>query len=715
MTSVGEVAEKLRGRYVEGLPAKWRVIEEALDAMFQGERGEAEKTLRRLAHQVRGTAASFGLLEIDRAAHRLEYAEDRGALRDAAVELVGELRAAYMSTSLSTVQILLIDDDPSVGFIIKALLVEENLGITQVTSASAAQYELESTEWSMILVDLILPDVDGRTLLTQIRGMPMHRDTPLVVLSGKTSSLVKNECSMYGIDGFIDKPIDPATFAVSVAAVLGRTRSLQAAAYADPLTGLPNRVGFRRGFGPLVASTTRSHKPLSIALLDLDHFKQFNDTYGHHVGDQTLRVTAETLERSLPGALVGRWGGEEFLVALPDIDSLGALLALERTAQVLRDQPIGVGAGVALTFSAGVTQLEADESLDAALLRADQLLYQAKRAGRARCAHVFEPGGEGRPKLLIAEDDPELAALLFRDLVDDYDVTHASDGLTALALASRTNFDVVMLDYQMPGRNGAEVVRTLREWPEYADKPILLLTAVGNDSSVEAAFEAGADDYINKPHSRRSLLARLARHLGRAPRVLGKPSAAAAPASPTEAEVTVLFCDISGFTALASRMQPREVVALLNVYFPIIAEIVVRHGGTLEKYIGDALLAIWGSSEERSDDALRAVQAAVEIQQAVRSLASTTTPPIAVHIGLDSGRVAIGNIGSGSLVQQATIGSATNLASRICDLAGPGRIVLGAATFERLAGARPWPIEGPSLREAKGCEHPLAVYELRVP
>jgi diguanylate cyclase (GGDEF)-like protein len=715
MTGVNEAAGKLRQRYIEGLPAKWWVLEEALTAMVRGEHKEAEKTLRRLAHQVRGTAASFGFTAIDRMAFRLEHAEHEHELIAAAEQLVTELRTAYTSEALSTAQVLLIDDDPSIGFIIKALLIEEKLVVTQVTTAAAAQQELELADWSMLIVDLVLPDADGRNLLTQIRSLPQHRDTPLVVVSAKTGSLVKNECSMYGIDAFIEKPIDPATFSVSIAAILGRTRSLQAAAFDDGLTNLPNRVGFRRAFGPLCQAAERNCQPLTLALLDVDHFKQFNDTYGHHVGDQTLQQMARTLEQAIPDALIGRWGGEEFIVAVANADSFATLALLEKASQVLRDQPIAGHVAIALTFSAGVTQVEQGESLDLALLRADQLLYQAKRAGRARFAHVFEPATDGRPKLLIAEDDPNLASLLLHDLAEDFDITHAVDGLAALAVASRIAFDLVLLDYQMPGRNGAEVVRTLRGWPQYAHKPILLLTAVGNDSAIEAAFEAGADDYINKPHSRRSLLARLNRHLGRAPYAASKP-ARAVPVS-TEADVTALFCDISGFTSLASRMAPHEVVALLNQYFPLIAEVVVRHEGSLEKYVGDALLAVWGtnSSSGVRDDAMLALTAAVEIQHVVRRLAATTKPAIAVHIGLNSGPVAVGNIGSGPLTQYATIGSATNLASRVCDLASPGEIALGATTFERLGGSCPWPLTGPTMHTVKGFEEAIAVYKLSEP
>jgi adenylate cyclase len=182
-----------------------------------------------------------------------------------------------------------------------------------------------------------------------------------------------------------------------------------------------------------------------------------------------------------------------------------------------------------------------------------------------------------------------------------------------------------------------------------------------------------------------------------------------------ETEVTALFCDISGFSTMSATMHPREVVALLNRYFPIITEIVFQHEGTLEKYIGDALLAVWGAPFRRIDDARRAVHAAVEMQQAMERLTGEMpkSMPLRIHIGLNTGPVAAGNIGSEHYLQYATIGDATNLASRICNVAKAGEIALGVPTLERLGGRIEWPIEGPEFHKVKGRDEPLPVYKLR--
>jgi diguanylate cyclase (GGDEF)-like protein len=715
MTSLADAGRKLRGRYVEGLPSKWRVVKEAL-AQLRGGNVDADESLRRIAHQVRGSAASFGFVAIDKAAFKVEHATGTDELVRTAEAFIAALRTAYDGESKPVTQVLLIDDDPGIGFVMRSLLVEEVLSITQVTSAAAAMSELEGVGWSLIFVDLVLPDADGRSLLTKIRGLPPYRDTPLVVLSAKTSSLVKNECSMYGIDAFIEKPIDPATFAVQVAALLERARGQGTATANDALTGLANRVGFRRAFEQLVATDAAPRK-LTLAVIEVDGFEAFNEAHKRASGDQALTMVANALREQVDDSnLVARWGGEEFIVGFSGLDPVTVIARLEKVSKVLAERSVAKF-GEPVKFSAGVSELGPSETLDYGLLRAEQLLYQVKRRRTLWYAHSFESSADGRPKLLVAEDDPMVAALLLRDLSDEFEIIYVADGDAAVEAAGNHTIDLFLLDYQMPGRDGVEVIRTLRQRPEYRTTPMLLLTAVGSDNAVVAAFEAGADDYINKPHRRRSLLARISRHLGRAPTVAPPRPEPNQPNQPAvETEVTALFCDICGFTGITANLPPLAVLELLNTYFPLIAEVVHRHGGTLEKYIGDAVLAIWGAPQSSPDDVVRAVEAAVGIQAVVRELGLLGTPrepPLQVHIGLHSGPVVAASIGGDELSQFAIVGDTTSLASRVCELAGPGEIVMSSDTAKALSGRSRWPVGQQREVELRSRVEPLTICNLQ--
>ncbi|HZI09533.1 MAG TPA: adenylate/guanylate cyclase domain-containing protein [Myxococcus sp.] len=188
-----------------------------------------------------------------------------------------------------------------------------------------------------------------------------------------------------------------------------------------------------------------------------------------------------------------------------------------------------------------------------------------------------------------------------------------------------------------------------------------------------------------------------------------------APLEVVETEVTVLFSDIAGFTALSSTLRPRQVVDMLNEYFPVMADIVFRHEGTLEKYIGDALMAVWGAPFSRPDDADRALRAAVEMQLALEGLNARWReqgrPELRIHVGLNTGPVAAGNIGSEQYLQYATIGDATNVASRVCNVAEAGEICVAESTRARFT-LPAWPLTPLPPTRVKGKEEPLTLYRV---
>ena len=155
----------------------------------------------------------------------------------------------------------------------------------------------------------------------------------------------------------------------------------------------------------------------------------------------------------------------------------------------------------------------------------------------------------------------------------------------------------------------------------------------------------------------------------------------------TEAQVTVLFADIRGFTSLTERTPPAQVVALLNEYFDQMVEIVFRHGGTLDKFIGDALMAVWGTPVGHPDDAKRAAAAALEMHETLESFnmfrRDRGQEPVAIGIGLASGACIAGAIGARRRMDFTVIGDCVNLASRLAGQAAPGQVICDEPTFER--------------------------------
>lgn len=182
-----------------------------------------------------------------------------------------------------------------------------------------------------------------------------------------------------------------------------------------------------------------------------------------------------------------------------------------------------------------------------------------------------------------------------------------------------------------------------------------------------------------------------------------------------ETVATALFCDLTDFTGLGVRLGPRATLEVLQVYLQAMAEVVFRHEGTLEKYIGDAVMAVWGAPFSRPDDPVRALRTAVAMQRAmddVNRIVARQGVRLGVHIGLNTGPVAAGNIGSSRYLQYAAIGDATTTAARVCNKAGESEIVLTEATLRALGADAP-PVDGPEVVEVKGHPEPVTIYRVR--
>jgi adenylate cyclase len=181
---------------------------------------------------------------------------------------------------------------------------------------------------------------------------------------------------------------------------------------------------------------------------------------------------------------------------------------------------------------------------------------------------------------------------------------------------------------------------------------------------------------------------------------------------PKDVTATILFADINGFTALAERMPPREINLILNDFFSRMTDILFRYDGTLDKYIGDGLMAVFGAPMEKEDDAERGIRAAQEMMQALAAMMAGTPEErkFSIRIGINTGKVVAGNIGSPKRMDYTVIGDAVNTASRLESIAQPNQILIGEETYDRVQGK--FNIRSVGLRKVKGKTVEVMVYEV---
>ena len=284
-------------------------------------------------------------------------------------------------------RLLIIEDDPLIGQALVDELNEPNRQVLWATSVETALTLLREHTISLILLDLGLPDNDGRNLMVQMRQEALMKDVPIFVLSARTDVNVKVECFALGADMYFEKPVDPSLLRVTIASKLQRVKDFKTRSYHDDLTGLPNRIWLNIAFEQAIKLSARTHHPLSLALIDIDHFKQVNDLHGHSIGDRVLRHTTKVISRTLRVSdMIARWGGEEFVMIFPQTSPLQAKRALDKAKEELRNDFFRLPSELplSLTFSAGVIRLTEGMTLEMAIVEADRHLYKAKTEGRDR-------------------------------------------------------------------------------------------------------------------------------------------------------------------------------------------------------------------------------------------------------------------------------------------------------------------------------------------
>ncbi len=258
----------------------------------------------------------------------------------------------------------------------------------------------------LMLLDIMMPGMDGYTVCERLKESPMTRDIPVIFVTAKQEHEDEEKGLDAGAIDYIAKPFSPAIVLARVrnhialenarkklaeahAELARKNKELKIMATRDALTGLNNRFALDETMTRELHKARRHGRPLSMLIIDVDHFKQVNDTHGHQIGDQVLSRLAALLKENTRGSdVLGRWGGEEFLIICPETDSRGIMPLAENLRRCIEGSPFPIAGRI--TISIGVSTFATDDSVEKLIQKADKGLYRAKEHGRNQVASVPE-------------------------------------------------------------------------------------------------------------------------------------------------------------------------------------------------------------------------------------------------------------------------------------------------------------------------------------
>jgi two-component system cell cycle response regulator len=499
-----------------------------------------EREVYRFLHTMKGTAGTIGLTELSQyCGQQLEsFSEDSTALLP--VESLGPLMqtlTAFFASEEPVPEaavrfsedapakesfVLVIDADATFAASVKEALEEQGIPAVIALDGKKGMEFFYTLQPQMIILDPDLPDADGFGLLTQIHEAAKSRFLPIAVTSADDEIEIGIRAMELGATDFLAKPLNMPFFK---AYALNRLRSQEALSQGslyDELTGAGNRKYFDHVLLQTTALSDKTQTAFTLVLLDLDHFKRVNDTYGHAAGDEVLRAFSQLLmNMKRESDYVFRYDGEQFALILPDTNAKTAAALIDQIRSAFMETAFSFASSEPFqpSFSAGISEYR--QKQDAPVSMADSALHQAKQNGRSRTVVYERTEGDLRRRLniLIVDDDSLVRRLVSKQFSGwkpeefDLSIEEYADGASFVEAPwyqPDENY-MILLDGVMPKMDGLEVLNHVRSNYPHENIVISMLTSRNNESDIVLALKNGADDYIVKPFYAQEVVARVQR------------------------------------------------------------------------------------------------------------------------------------------------------------------------------------------------------------
>jgi len=417
--SFDEVFAAMLEAFLEDTPVYLKTLKLAVEA-------EDSQQIYELAHTIKGSAMNFGASEVVALSKKLEEAGRLANLQDAQ-ELFDKLQTEYrfiskeldeyltevstkISPKTSQFQVLIVDDDRSMRVGLKQALGSEGFSILEAENGSQAFIICQREVPDLILLDAVMPVMDGFTACRQIRQLPNGKDTPILIITGLDDEVSVARAFSSGATDYIAKPVNISVLRQRVSRLMETSKNAQhikQLAYQDPLTGLPNRTFLMQNLRHMTSRANLKGESLAVLFLDLDRFKLINDSMGHDTGDLLLKAVAERIKGCIREQdVIARLGGDEFTIILESIPSreVAAQVATKICA-ALRNPFVFLKQKMFVSTSIGISVYPGDgDDVSTLLKHADTAMFKAKEKGDSFCFYERGMADEVAQKVQIERE-----------------------------------------------------------------------------------------------------------------------------------------------------------------------------------------------------------------------------------------------------------------------------------------------------------------------
>ncbi|MGO4889277.1 diguanylate cyclase [Anaerobacillus sp. MEB173] len=493
----------------------------------------SQQEIYRFLHSIQGTAATIGLEEIYRISSRVMEELDEDNEQAWEIDQVQHLLHELIITCYRNIQekvlfepspvvtsntnipeILLIDDDLTLLMFLKEELEKQGWHVFATADPEKAISIFYDYQPDCVIVDLYLKEKTGLGVLSILNHKLNKQFIPQIMISVNNSKEVRMKSYELGADDFIAKPFDMSEFIIRVKRQLERKALVDRLVLIDELSGVYSRKHLKDSFERLCNESYRNETSFCLAILDLDHFKDINDQYGHLVGDEVIKEFASYLNKfSRKNDTVFRYGGEEFVLLIPNTQVDHAENILERLLEGFSSKEFTEDHKTFnVTFSAGVVEInDANIELEYWVKTADAALYNAKQSGRnqiKRWDRKLRKTPKRVIKAAIVDDDPIIRSIMLevlKKITEEGSITiEASPFKSGNELFEKEwhkteSSGLIILDGVMPDIDGIEVLKRIRAMEHQDRFTVLMLTARKSEKDISQALQLGADDYVAKP------------------------------------------------------------------------------------------------------------------------------------------------------------------------------------------------------------------------